>query len=201
MSETKLMTYAEYADAIGRSLAAGRAICLRKRWKRIIGNDGLARVAVPLDALAKPPRKHALPEAPPAPLPEAVSEGLPAPLPDASADARALIALLEERIAELQDRVSELDSEVKEGRAELRQAHATISDLTVKAARTEALELILAAQTETTDNLRAERDRWAEMAEAAQHQAEQAQCLLADMRAQAERGFLARLARLVRRTG
>ena len=197
MSETKLMTYAEYADAIGRSLAAGRAICLRKRWKRIIGNDGLARVAVPLDALAKPPRKHALP----APLPEAVSEGLPAPLPDASADARALIALLEERIAELQDRVSELDSEVKEGRAELRQAHATISDLTVKAARTEALELILAAQTETTDNLRAERDRWAEMAEAAQHQAEQAQCLLADMRAQAERGFLARLARLVRRTG
>src|SRR3954465_14559367 len=60
MPETKMMTYGEYADAIGRSLPAGRAICFHKGWKRIIGNDGKTRVAVPLDALAKPPRKHAL---------------------------------------------------------------------------------------------------------------------------------------------
>src|SRR5215217_947024 len=118
MPETKLMTYGEYADAIGRSLPAGRAICLRKRWKRIIGNDGKTRVAVPLDALAKPPRKHAPPEA----VSEGIPEALPASLPEASADARALIALLEVRVSELQGRVEELDSEVKEGRAELRQA-------------------------------------------------------------------------------
>jgi len=161
MPETKLMTYGEYADAIGRSLPAGRAICLRKGWKRIIGNDGKTRVAVPLDTLAKPPRKHALPEA----SPEGVPEALPASLPEAGADARALIALLEARIAELQGRVAELDGEVREGRAELRQAHATIADLTAKAARTEVLDLLLAAQREAADTLRAERDRWAAQAE------------------------------------
>src|SRR3954471_10524118 len=136
MPETKMMTYSEYADAIGRSLPAGRAICLRKGWKRIIGNDGKTRVAVPIDALAKPPRKHALPEA----LPEGMPEALPASLPEGGADARALIALLEARVAELQGQVAELNSEVKEGRVELRQAHATIADLTAKAARTEALD-------------------------------------------------------------
>jgi hypothetical protein len=161
MPETKMMTYGEYADAIGRSLPAGRAICLRKGWKRIIGNDGKTRVAVPLDELAKPPRKHTLPEA----LPEGMPEALPAALPEASTDARALIAVLEARIAELQGRVAELDGEVREGRAELRQAHATITDLATKAARAEALDLLLASQREVADNLRAERDRWAAQAE------------------------------------
>jgi hypothetical protein len=161
MPETKMMTYGEYADAIGRSLPAGRAICLRKGWKRIIGNDGKTRVAVPVDALAKPPRKHALPEV----LPEGVPEALPASLSEAGADARALVALLEARVAELQGRVVELDSEVREGRAELRQTHATIADLTAKAARTEALDLLLASQREVADNLRAERDKWAAQAE------------------------------------
>ncbi len=50
-------------------------------------------------------------------------------------------------VAELQGRVTELDSE--EGRADLRQAYATIADLTAKAARAEALEVLLAAQRET----------------------------------------------------
>ena len=113
-------------------------------------------------------------------------EGLSASLPEASADARALITLLEERIAELQNRVSVLDAELKEGRAELKQAHDTISDLTAKAARAEALDLLLAAQREMTDSIRAECDRWAD-------QARQVQQLLADRRTRP--GLLARLFR------
>src|SRR3954454_13222231 len=59
------MTYAEFAEAIGRSLPAARAICIRKNWRRIVGNDGKARVAIPLDVLEKPRKPRSRPAAQP----------------------------------------------------------------------------------------------------------------------------------------
>jgi len=49
------MTYAELAQALGLpSARAGEAKARRAKWGRHIGNDGLARVAVPLSALQDP---------------------------------------------------------------------------------------------------------------------------------------------------
>src|SRR4051794_37250152 len=98
MSETRLMTYAEFGEAIGRSEIAARSIAVRKRWRRVLGNDGKARVAVPVDSLAK---LHAKADA------RAVEQPDPEPVeqsdaqPDDRPDARALIAMLEARVAEL----------------------------------------------------------------------------------------------------
>jgi hypothetical protein len=65
------MTYAEIATALGLpSAKAGESRARRAKWERQIGNDGFARVAVPLSALddPAPPRRpyEAPPKAPPA---------------------------------------------------------------------------------------------------------------------------------------
>src|SRR3954452_15198868 len=45
------MTYDELAEALGRSGEAVRALVIRKRWRRTLGNDGRARITVPAEAL------------------------------------------------------------------------------------------------------------------------------------------------------
>src|SRR5580693_7931859 len=43
------LTYQEAGDRLGVSAEAARAKAARKRWRRQIGNDGLARVLMPGD--------------------------------------------------------------------------------------------------------------------------------------------------------
>src|ERR1044072_3088222 len=91
------LTYEELAEALGRSYEAVRALCIRKRWRRTPGNDGKVRVHVPTDVLETLRTAN-------------VRDTM-------GGDARALIALLEPRVAELQGRTTELEAEVKEARA------------------------------------------------------------------------------------
>ena len=46
------MTYAELAARLGRTEPAAKSLAKRKRWRRSIGNDGLARITVDEDELA-----------------------------------------------------------------------------------------------------------------------------------------------------
>src|SRR5919199_6734864 len=103
------MTYEELAAALGRSPEAVRQLAKRKRWRRIIGNDGKARVVVPVEYLdmARPPdvprsSDRTTPERPPTDRPDADAE--------LTGDARTLIAML-------QARITELGGELKEARA------------------------------------------------------------------------------------
>jgi hypothetical protein len=140
MSETRLMSYGELAEAIGRSEVAARSVAIRKRWRRVLGNDGKARVAVPVDILAKLQAKaqaRAVTQPDAQPVAEAVTQ--PDDEPDARADARALIAMLETHVAELR-------SEAKEGRAAI--------------ARVGVLEALLENERERLDEMRQDRDRW-----------------------------------------
>ena len=41
------LTYQEAGDRLGVSAEAARAKAARKRWRRQIGNDGLARIMIP----------------------------------------------------------------------------------------------------------------------------------------------------------
>ena len=140
MSETGLMTYAELGEAVGRSEIAARCVALRRRWRRVLGNDGEARVAVPVDVLAKlqakaEARATTQPEA--QPVTEAVAQ--PDGQPGGRADVRALIAMLKARVAELQ-------SEAKEGRGAI--------------TRVAALEALLKNERERLAEMRQDRDRW-----------------------------------------
>src|SRR3712207_871959 len=46
------MTYAELAARLGRTESATKSLAKRKRWRRSVGNDGLARITVDEDELA-----------------------------------------------------------------------------------------------------------------------------------------------------
>lgn len=51
--DTELLTYRELAEKLGVKPESARKTAQRKRWKRVTGNDGLARVAVPVEALMR----------------------------------------------------------------------------------------------------------------------------------------------------
>lgn len=51
MSDTKSLTYHELAAWRGISLASARKYAQKKRWPRTLGNDGQARILVPVEAL------------------------------------------------------------------------------------------------------------------------------------------------------
>lgn len=52
--ETVSLTYDELADRLRISGASARNLVRRKRWARTTGNDGKARISVPVDALDVP---------------------------------------------------------------------------------------------------------------------------------------------------
>jgi hypothetical protein len=155
MSDTRLLTYAELGEAIGRSEVAARAMAMRKRWKRVLGNDGRARVAVPVELVE---RLRAEADARAITQPDDGADTQADTQPDGSSDARALIAVLETRIAELQGRVTELTAEVKDNRV-------AIASLTEKAGRSDTLEALLDIEKQRTEEWKAVADRFAVQAE------------------------------------
>lgn len=49
--DTKLLTYAELAQALGIAPASAKRLAIRRGWAKTPGNDGKARVAVPIERL------------------------------------------------------------------------------------------------------------------------------------------------------
>lgn len=47
----QLMTYAELARSLSIKPESARKLAQRRKWARVIGNDGVARVRVPLEAV------------------------------------------------------------------------------------------------------------------------------------------------------
>jgi hypothetical protein len=70
--DTRLVTYAELGRIRGIGRESAVKLVQRKRWRRIPGNDGEARIAVPLDWLtvAKEPSGDQSPGHSPEPTPE-----------------------------------------------------------------------------------------------------------------------------------
>ncbi len=144
MSERQ-MTYEELAAALGRSPEAVRQLAKRKRWRRIMGNDGKARVVVPVEYLdmARPPdvprsSDRTTPERPPADRPDADVEP--------TGDARTLIAMLQARITELG--------------GELKEARTTIAELQGKASDRDRLLGQLEGLQAALEEMRGDRDAW-----------------------------------------
>jgi hypothetical protein len=164
MSE-RTFTYDELAAALNKTHEATRAMCIRKRWRRTIGNDGKARITVPVETV----EAYRTPDAPRTPtvlIPERTPDAPQDAPAEPSADARALVAVLEARIGELQGRVADLDAEVR--------------DLRPKAARVDVVEALLAAERQRVEEVReVERQRVEEWKAVADRFASQAEKMTA----------------------
>lgn len=53
--DTRSLTYAEIGKARGISAASAKRLALRHSWRKVAGNDGLARVSVPVTWLETSP--------------------------------------------------------------------------------------------------------------------------------------------------
>lgn len=124
------MTYHEIAEAHGITLDSARRLARKKRWAKVPGNDGLARVAVPDDEAGPRDRPQARPRVRPK-----VQPGI-----------EELVAMLEDlrrEVAHERSRVAVVEGERDAERV-----------------RAEAATVRLAETRERADELRADRDRW-----------------------------------------
>ena len=131
-SEYTFLTYEEAARTLGIKSDSVRRRAAARRWPRRLGNDGLARVGLPVD-LIRDLSHESSPEAPPA-LPPDIT-------PDASAtdelrnerdQLRIELAQTQERltntVAHLSERLSEAQKEREREVAQLREIMAEIRE-------------------------------------------------------------------------
>jgi len=127
MSDVTWLSYTELAERLGIGRQSARQLAIRRRWMRKPGNDGQARVGVPLEALTrpdagKPTRPATRPEAGDDTRPEAPATP-PATPPDETPALRAQVARLEERVDGLNRLLEEANRQRDELRAERDQWH------------------------------------------------------------------------------
>jgi len=157
--ETKLLTYAELAEALGINPASAKRLAIRRGWQKTPGNDGKARVAVPIERLMverSDPRDNTGDDAGDRP-----SDDTPDSPGDVTGDREppsflAATAILTQHIERLSNELQEVRSTLEIERA--------------RGAQVDALTAILEIERKRAGELVEERNRWAGVAEASQKQ-------------------------------
>jgi hypothetical protein len=143
---TASLTYQEIAARFGVTTPSARNLVRRKGWPKTLGNDGLARIVVPSDAIPdEPPMRGEGSIVQPSRLDEGSTV-------QPSEDEAHVVA-----IQALERHIERLEAEVASLRAE-REAERVVAS---------AHGATMAALQAATDELRAERDRWHDAAKAA----------------------------------
>jgi regulator of protease activity HflC (stomatin/prohibitin superfamily) len=174
MSDVRWMTYTEVAQALGIGPDSARNLVRRKHWPRQNGNDGLARIGVPVDHLkerTKPDSGFDTPISLPIDPPSD-------PAIDGGADGGSVVGVLNRHIERLEGQLAtytvklaaaESEREIERLRADAERQKA--NDLAVQAATVQplketlqALKNALDADKSRTAELRQERDRWHQLA-------------------------------------
>lgn len=65
-----VLTYAELAQCLAIKPASAKRLAQRRKWKRIVGNDGIARVYVPLSAVSSDVAGDVIPTVSPPVVPD-----------------------------------------------------------------------------------------------------------------------------------
>lgn len=171
MTDTKWMTYAELAEVLGIGGDSARNLVRRKRWPRQTGNDGLARIGVPVEYITENVKPD-IPAKPPidAPADEAADGAiivsvlahhisrLEAELETVKKEREAERTRLEDKAEALEDKIAALEQYLTTERLRSAQLEALNAVIDVERRRVEDLQA-------ERDGLRSDRDRWAGQAE------------------------------------
>jgi len=190
MSDTKWLTYDEAAVALRISSESVRRLAQRRKWPRRPGNDGKVRLGVPaerIDAVVL-----AAGDSPSDAAPDTTRGIAPVTAGDDARDTAlgvaAVVTVLARHVERLEAELAATKSErdaahtrISELAAEVKDNLNFVADLTAKAGRVDVLEALLeserrrveevrGAERQGIEDLKAERDRWAAIAEASQRQ-------------------------------
>jgi hypothetical protein len=150
--ETKLLTYAELAEALGITAASAKRLAIRRGWAKTPGNDGKARVAVPVERLEL--GRVTSDDT------SDVTEANTSDVPGDEGTAAATVAAI------LNQHIERLGSELELVRVKLEAAERERDMERARAAQVEVLNAILDAERNRSSELRQERDKWEQLATA-----------------------------------
>jgi vacuolar-type H+-ATPase subunit I/STV1 len=150
------LTYDEIATELGIERESARQLAIRKRWARQRGNDGKARVGVPEEEL-QARTADATPQAPPQ-----------SPSND-TGDDPSVIQVLTRHISRLEGEIESLKEERSAERDRLQGEIATykqeLQAERIISSQVDALKAVIESERKRTEDMKADRDRWAEQAE------------------------------------
>jgi hypothetical protein len=146
VSDVRWLTYAELGEALHIGRESARQLAKRRRWARQQGNDGQARVGVPVEDLEAriEARAEAQDEAPVEPQDE--------PRNDAG-------------VTVLTNHIDRLERELEAVKAERDAERATAARLAQQVAKIEVLEMLVEAERKRVEDVSADRENWRAQAE------------------------------------
>ena len=155
--DTKLLTYAELADALGIAPASAKRLAIRRGWQKTPGNDGKARVAVPVERLEIERR----------PTSDSPSDDTDDDPSDVTSDNQGLSVTIprddtsdrgDTELPAFLAATAVLTQHIERLERELAESKSALEIERVRAAQVEALTAILEAERQRTAELRTERD-------------------------------------------
>jgi flagellar biosynthesis chaperone FliJ len=171
--DIKQLSYDDIADLFGIERESARHLALRKQWRRTKGNDGKARVEVPLEALPVPDTDE---------RPVGSTGDDTAAVPTLTRHIERLELALEEAQERADEAEAARDSACDEARVFERERDTARADARAIASQVDALNVVLAVERKLVeqareraddararvDEVKAERDKWHSAAESAQ---------------------------------
>ena len=142
---------------LGIERESARHLAFRRRWRRTKGNDGKARVDVPLEALPQPG-----PATPLGSRPDSSTDS-PTDIPAGALTGSETVLTrhierLEAMLTDAQARLADVEADRDVARGEARDA---IRAREAVEAQLAALKAVLAVEQQRAEDLKADRDRWA----------------------------------------
>lgn len=183
--ETKLLTYAELAKALGITPASAKRLAIRRGWAKTIGNNGKAKVSVPVERLDDSGGSDRAGDDTGVVTGLIASDVSGVVTGDAASDDTPPLDGSRQLLAYLETRVSELTGELKEAREAIASLNDTARRVEGLQADAKGLQALLEAEQKRSEELRAECGKW-------QGQAEKALAALPQPRIE-RRGLLTRL--------
>lgn len=161
-SDVRWMSYAELGQVRGISTASATRLAFRRKWRRQVGNDGTARVAVPIGEAR---RQHDRPH-----------DGMADVTGGARADTARVVAALEGAVAALRERAAAAD----------RQADQAEKGRGAAETRAERAEQAITEAQNRAERAESGRDQERSRADTLQNQVQEAQTRLATLEAEAK---------------
>ena len=155
--ETKSLTYAELGAALGITAASAKRLAIRHSWHKVQGNDGKARVAVPIERLEveQPAFGDDTSDNPSDSTGDVTGDDIRADTSDMSA-----------AVAVLERHANRLEGELVSVRARLEAVEWERDAERARAGQVAILEAVLDLERERVAEARAEAERWREQATA-----------------------------------
>jgi DNA primase len=161
--DVRLLTYDEIAELFGIERESARHLALRKNWRRTKGNDGKARVEVPLEAVPSESKGGS--------TPNSTGEDTAA-TPALVRHIERLEAALETAQQRFVEAEAARDAACDEARAMERDRNEALATSRVITARVDALNTILAVERERAEAERARVEEWKAVSDRFASQAE-----------------------------